>query len=86
MGKSTYTIKETKDRYKFSYCGDLKEAVEKARKDLAAEEANKEIPYWTWIKEKATKAIVAHEKKKARIRAFIACAENQLKKEAQQCE
>lgn len=29
MGKSTYTIKETKDRYKFSYCGDLKEAVEK---------------------------------------------------------
>lgn len=34
MAKSTYTIKETKGSYKFSYCGDLKEATEKARKDL----------------------------------------------------
>lgn len=84
MAKSTYTIKETKGRYKFSYIGDLKEATEKARKDLETEKANKEIPYWKWIKEKAEKAIAAHERKTQRLEAFIRCAERQIESEEQQ--
>ena len=79
MGKSTYHIKETKDSYKFSYSGDLKEALEKARKDLKKEEQNPDIAYWEWIKKKAVSAILAHERKIAKIRAFIKCAERNLK-------
>lgn len=36
MGKSTYHIKETKDKYIFSYSGDLTEALAKAERDLKA--------------------------------------------------
>ena len=43
MSKSTYHIKETKNSYSFSYSGDLKEAVEKARKDLDKERENPDI-------------------------------------------
>lgn len=79
MGKSTYHIKETKNSYKFSYSGDLKEALEKARKDLQKEKENPDIAHWEWIRKKAVSAILAHEKKKARIEAFIRCAEQNLK-------
>lgn len=79
MGKSTYHIKETKDRYSFTYGGDLKEALEKARKDLQKEKENPEIAYWEWIRKKAGSALLAHEKRKARISAFIKCAEQNLK-------
>lgn len=79
MSKSTYHIKETKNSYIFSYSGDLKEALEKARKDLQKEEKNTDIAHWEWIKKKAVSAILAHEKKVARIKAFIRCAEQNLK-------
>ena len=78
MSKSTYHIKETKNSYSFSYSGDLKEALEKAYKDLKKENENKDIEKWEWIKKKAVSAIVAHEKKIARIKAFIKCAERNL--------
>lgn len=80
MNKSTYHIKETKNSYSFSYSGDLKEALEKARKDLQKEKENPDITYWEWIRKKAVSAILAHEKKRARIEAFIKCAEQNLKK------
>lgn len=79
MSKSTYHVKETKDSYKFSYSGDLKEALEKARKDLQKEKENPEIAYWEWIRKKAVGAILAHERKVARLKAFIKCAEQNLK-------
>lgn len=79
MGKSTYHIKETKSNYSFSYSGDLKEALEKARKDLHKEEGNPDIAYWEWIRKKAVSAILAHERKVARIKTFIKCAEQNLK-------
>ena len=79
MDKSTYHIKETKNNYSFSYSGDLKEALEKARKDLQKEKENPDIAHWEWIRKKAVSAILAHEKKKARIEAFIRCAEQNLK-------
>lgn len=34
MVRNTYHIKETKDGYKFTYSGNLKEVLEKARMDL----------------------------------------------------
>lgn len=78
MGKSTYHIKETKHTRSFSYSGDLKEALEKARKDLQKEKENPEIVYWEWIRKKAVNAILAHERKIERIKAFIKCAERNL--------
>ncbi|MCM1439593.1 MAG: hypothetical protein NC131_10395 [Roseburia sp.] len=79
MGKSTYSVKETKYSRKFLYSGDLKEALEKARKDLQKEKDNPDIAYWEWIKKKAVNAILAHERKVERIEAFIQCAEQNLK-------
>ncbi|MDO4292187.1 MAG: hypothetical protein Q4C65_03040 [Eubacteriales bacterium] len=79
MGKSTYHIKETKNSYSFSYSGDLKEALEKARKDLQKEKENTDIAHWEWIRKKAVSAILAHEKKITKIKAFIKCAERNLK-------
>lgn len=79
--KSTYHIKETKNTYKFSYSGDLREALDKAKGDLHREMNNKDIPYWVWLKEKAEKAIKANSNKIRRIQAFIDCAERQLQKE-----
>ncbi len=79
MGKSTYHIKEIKNSYRFSYSGDLKEALEKARKDLQKEKENPDIAYWEWIRKKAASAILAHERKAERIEAFIRCAEQNLK-------
>lgn len=63
MDKSTYHIKETKNNYSFSYSGDLKEALEKARKDLQKAKENQDIAHWEWIRKKAASAILAHERK-----------------------
>ncbi len=79
MGKSTYHIEKTKNSYSFSYSGDLKEALEKARKDLQKEKENPNIAHWEWIRKKAVSAILAHERKIARVKAFIKCAEQNLK-------
>lgn len=79
MGKSTYHIKENKNTYSFSYSGDLREAVDKAKKDLTRELNNKDLAHWAWIKEKAEKAIKANANKIRRIQAFIECAEKELK-------
>lgn len=79
MSKSTYHIKETKNRRVFTYSGDLKEALEKARKDLQKEKENPDIEHWEWLKKKAVSAILAHENKMKRIEAFIRCAEQHLK-------
>lgn len=84
MKKSNYHVKELKDCYKFSYSGDLGEALEKAKKDLQAEKENKEIEHWRWIKKKAESAIKSHESKIARIEAFIRAATRELEKEQQE--
>lgn len=81
MNKSTYHVKETKNVYKLSYRGDLKEAMEKAQKDLEKEEANQEIGYWRWIRKKAESVILTHEKKIKRIKAFIQAAEEEIQKD-----
>ena len=79
--KSTYQIKETKNKRIFSYTGDLAEAIEKAKKDLRKEKENPEIPYWIWIKGKAQKQIEAHNRKIERREALIRIAEKHLKEE-----
>lgn len=79
--KSSYSIKESKGRYNFTYSGDLGEATEKAKKDLKKEKENPDIPYWLWIKSRAEKAINAHNNRIRRIQAFIDCAERHLKAE-----
>lgn len=81
MSKSTYHVKETKNAYELSYRGDLKEAAEKARKDLEKEETNREIEYWEWIRKKAESVILTHEKKIKRIKAFIRAAEKEIQKD-----
>lgn len=84
MKKSNYYVKELKDHYEFSYSGDLGEALEKAKKDLQAEYANKEIEHWNWIKKKAESAIKSHTSKIARIEAFIRAATRELETKQQE--
>lgn len=81
MEKSRYYIKETKDRYKFAYTGDLKDALQKARGDLQREKCNPETAYYEWAFKKAQSAILAHNRKMARLEAFIERAEITLEKE-----
>lgn len=46
---------------------------------MQKEEGNPDIAYWEWIRKKAVSAILAHERKLARIKAFIKRAEQNLK-------
>lgn len=68
MGKASYKIRETKNMRHFTYSGNLKDAIEKAKRDLQKEKENKEIAQWYWLYEKAKKAINTHNKKIANIR------------------
>ena len=45
----------------FTYSGNLKDAIEKAKRDLQKEKENKEIAQWYWLYEKAKKAIETKE-------------------------
>lgn len=50
MEKANYHIKEIKDKYEMSYSGDLREATEKARKDLDKALHDGTIAHWLFIK------------------------------------
>ena len=64
-----------------SYSGDLREATEKARKDLDKALHDGTIVHWIFIKTMAEKAIKANNRKIQRLRTFIETAEKQLRKE-----
>lgn len=81
MGKSTYHIKETKDKYVFSYSGDLTEALAKAERDLKTALNNPDIEKWVWIKDKAEKAIKANGSRVRKLQEFIKVAKRQLERE-----
>lgn len=81
MGKSTYHIKETKDKYVFSYSGDLTEALAKAERDLKTALNNPDIEKWVWIKDKAEKAIKANGNRVRKLQEFIKVAKRQLERE-----
>lgn len=81
MAKANYYIKETKDKYEMSYSGDLREATEKARKDLDKALHDGTIVHWVFIKTMAEKAIKANSRKIQRLQVFIETAEKQLRKE-----
>jgi hypothetical protein len=84
MGKSTYHIKETKTEYKFSYTGDLTEALAKAERDLTTALNDPNIEKWIWIKDTAEKAIKANSGRIKRLQAFIGAAKRQLEKEKEE--
>jgi hypothetical protein len=81
MGKSTYHIKETKDKYVLSYSGDLTEALAKAERDLKTALNNPDIEKWVWIKDKAEKAIKANGSRVRKLQEFIKVAKRQLERE-----
>ena len=81
MGKSTYHIKETKDKYVLSYSGDLTEALAKAERDLKTALNNPDIEKWVWIKDKAEKAIKANGSGVRKLQEFIKVAKRQLERE-----
>lgn len=81
MGKSTYHIKETKDKYIFSYSGDLTEALTKAERDLKTALNDPDIEKWVWIKDKAEKAMKANGRRVRKLQEFIKVAKQQLEKE-----
>lgn len=81
MGKSTYHIKETKDKYVLSYSGDFTEALAKAERDLKTALNNPDIEKWVWIKDKAEKAIKANGSRVRKLQEFIKVAKRQLERE-----
>lgn len=81
MGKSTYHIKETKDKYVLSYSSDLTEALAKAERDLKTALNNPDIEKWVWIKDKAEKAIKANGSRVRKLQEFIKVAKRQLERE-----
>ena len=46
---------------------------------MQKEKENQDIAHWEWIRKKAVSAILAHERKIARLKAFIKCAAQNLK-------
>lgn len=44
MGKASYKIRETKNMRHFTYSGNLKDAIEKAKRDLQKEKENRAVP------------------------------------------
>lgn len=77
---SGFSIKHKKKSTNYTYWGDLKIVIEKAKKELKdKKESNKRI-YLLWNYEKAKKEHEKWEKRIIDLEEFIELAENELRK------
>lgn len=81
MGKASYKIRETKNMRHFTYSGNLKDAIEKAKRDLQKRKKIRKLRNGIGCMKKPKKAINTHNKKIANIEAFIRCAEEEQEKQ-----
>lgn len=72
--------KKTKNGITYTFSGELKECLEKARKELQEKTASQERVFLRWQKDKALKAYENYEKRIKELRDFIPLAEKELKK------
>lgn len=67
----------------FTYKGDLRETIEKAKEELKKKESDKKRDFLLWQYQKAKKEFDAYEQRISDLKAFIPVAENHLRKEAE---
>ena len=74
-------VKRQKDRKVYSYSGDLKEEIEKAKAEYEKKKDALERLFLLWQLQKAKKAHVAYEQRIADLKGFIELAEETLKEQ-----
>lgn len=72
--------KHTKDKVTYSYSGDLKEAIEKAEKELREKEGTTKWLFLKWQYDNAKKALDAYNRRVKDLKSFIELAKEELKK------
>ena len=74
-------VKRKKDRKVYSYSGDLKEEIEKAKAEYEKKKDAQERLFLLWQFQKAKKAHEAYEQRIADLKGFIELAEETLKEQ-----
>ena len=74
-------IKRRKGKTVYSYTGDLKEEIEKAKEEYEKKKDAQERLFLLWQFQKAKKAHKAYELRIADLKAFIEIAEKSLKEQ-----
>lgn len=74
-------VKRKKDRNIYSYSGDLREEIEKARAEYEKKKDAQERVFLLWQFQKAKKAHEAYEQRIADLKEFIEIAEKTLKEQ-----
>ena len=74
-------VKRQKDRKVYSYSGDLKEEIEKAKAEYEKKKDAQERLFLLWQFQKAKKAHEAYEQRIADLKGFIELAEETLKEQ-----
>ena len=73
-------VKRTKNNKVFSYSGDLKEEIKKAKAEYEKKKDAQETMFLLWQFQKAKKAHEAYEQRIADLKSFIELAEAEMKK------
>lgn len=73
-------VKHTKDKVTYSYSGDLKEAIEKAEKELREKEGTTTWLFLKWQYDNAKKALDTYNRRIKDLKGFIELAKEELKK------
>lgn len=74
-------VKRKKDQKVYSYSGDLKEEIEKAKAEYEKKKDAQERLFLLWQFQKAKKAHEAYEQRIADLKGFIELAEETLKEQ-----
>lgn len=74
-------VKKKKDQKIYSYSGDLREEVKKAKEEYEKKKTAQERTFLLWQYQKAEKAYKAYENRIADLKGFIELAEAELGKQ-----
>lgn len=69
-----------KDGVSYKFSGDLRECIEKAKKELEEKRGSQERVFLNWQKEKAVKAYNSYEQRIEDLKGFIELGTEELKK------
>ncbi len=82
MAKSNFSIKHIKNGRRFTYSGDLREAIDKAEKELREKEENfTKRSFLLWTYQRAKKELEAWDRRIDDLHAFIKVAREELSKQ-----
>lgn len=76
-----FSIKTSRGKRTFTYTGDLRAAIEQARKELDGKRDSQERVFLLWQYEQAKKAHEKYEERIKNLEDFIYLAEKEIKKQ-----